>query len=288
LPLRPTSVDDDPVTPAQFASTFGVDPKRLRAYLRRTWPHLHNDRWDLDAAMVEDACRHFGVGSAHATPKTDPSMQTHQARRTTARAAGVKRSSGLHHAVLDLARSAGIPLALGRTVPWLSARGHTEGVVQRDAPPHVIAALRSIHAHLGGDEQLLAAKRGGNSPTPDLIHEELGCVIEVDEEQHFTTARLRTFGQYPADVPLGYQLETYVGLVREWTPRGDRAFAHRVSADFPRPGGRQAQRAYNDSLRDLLAPTFTGHPVIRLAVPDRSLRGTLDELKTALARLGSS
>jgi hypothetical protein len=131
-----------------------------------------------------------------------------------------------------------------------------------------------------------ASKSGGRQPLPDLIHDELGCVIEVDEVQHFTTARARTFELYPETVQLGYSLNDYLGLVRKWHGRGDRAFAHQTATDFPKPGGRQAHRAYNDALRDLLAPTFTGHPVIRIAAPDRNMGSALAQLQRALEQLG--
>lgn len=191
---------------------------------------------------------------------------------------------GLHHAVLDQAVAAGIPLRLGAPVPWLTGRGHLADAV-RDAPSEALSALAAIHRELGGDADVLASKRARNPPTPDLVHDELGCLIEVDEQQHFTSARLRTFEFYPSDCELGFDNAEYRTLVEQWRTKGDRAFAHKVAADFPRPGGRQAQRAYNDALRDLLAPTFTGHPLIRLAVPDRSLQGILDRLRITLADL---
>lgn len=195
------------------------------------------------------------------------------------------RGNGLHLEVLRLGRAAGLPLTLGRSLSWLTGRGHFNDVVQRDVPRSIVAALTQIHLNLGGDAVALETKRAGNPPTPDLIHSELGCVIEVDEVQHFTSARLQTLDLYPSDVPLGFDLAQYRSHVQHWRSKGDRAFAHKVSSDFPQPGGRQAQRAYNDSLRDLLAPTFTSHPVIRIAVPTRSLAGVVDDLKASLARL---
>jgi hypothetical protein len=197
----------------------------------------------------------------------------------------IREVPGLHVALLELGRDAGIPLALGRSVPWLTGRGHVAPVVQESAPAHLVAALSLMHYELGGDAQALAEKRAGNQPTPDLIHTELGCFIEVDEVQHFTSARLRTLERYPAGVPLGFDLAQYRDLVARWRAKGDKAYAHKVSKDFPAVGGRQAQRAYNDALRDLLAPTFTSRPVVRIAVPDRSLNGIVDRLREALASL---
>jgi len=189
---------------------------------------------------------------------------------------------GLELAVADLASVEGIELVPGRAVRWLSGRGHLNDEVQSAAPASMIAALAKIHEDLGGEAALLAAKRAGKSPTPDLIHVPTGSIVEVDEVQHFTSARERSPGLYPTDAELAFKTSDYLELITTWRSKADRAFAHKTSSDFPSPGGRQAQRAYNDSLRDLLAPTFTGHPVVRLAVPDRSLTGVAERLAQAL------
>lgn len=190
--------------------------------------------------------------------------------------------SGLEFAVAELARAEGIELVPGRAVPWLSGRGHLNALVQSAAAASTIAALGRIHEELGGDAALLAAKRAGKSPTPDLIHVPTGSIVEVDEVQHFTSARERSLGLYPTDSELAFKMSDYFAVIATWRSKADRAFAHKTSSDFPSSGGRQAQRAYNDSLRDLLAPTFTGHPIVRLAVPDRSLTGVAERLARAL------
>jgi hypothetical protein len=193
---------------------------------------------------------------------------------------------GVHTAVLAAAVNEGIPLLAGRRVTWLSGRGHLNKHVA-EAPADVLTALATMHSKLGGDAAVLAAKRAGNPPTPDLVHTELGCFIEIDEVQHFTTARLRTLDLYPVRVPLGFDIDEYRRLIGRWREKGDRAFAHRVSADFPKPGGRQAQRAYNDALRDLLAPTYTGMALLRIPAPDSSPSAALARLKHALRKFSA-
>ena len=185
--------------------------------------------------------------------------------------------------MLELAVEEGLPLALGKAVPWLSGRGHLNTAVV-GTRSEILAALASAHAGLGGEADVLAEKRPANPPTPDLVHTGSGCIIEIDEVQHFTTARLLTFDHYP-DVRLGFDPEEYRRLIERWRAQGDAAYAHRVSSDFPRRGGRQAQRAYNDALRDLLAPTFTGLPTIRIPAPDRCPSAALARLKDALRAL---
>lgn len=188
--------------------------------------------------------------------------------------------SGLHVVLLEQARVEGLPVQKGHALPWLSGRGHLNPMAA-EAGSLVLEALASMHSALGGDAEALAAKRPGSPPTPDLVHTETGAIIEVDEVQHFTSARLVTLDHYP-EVPLGFDLEEYRQLIDKWRSKGDNAFAHRISRDFPRPGGRQAQRAYNDALRDLLAPNFTGLPVLRIPAPDRSPTAALVRLRRVL------
>jgi hypothetical protein len=235
--------------------------------------------------MVDDALDHFRVGLTTGTSsKLRPTTEPPQPSKT--RDAVRRKPLGLHHPLLAQARAAGIPLSLGKEVDWLSGRGHLADSLQGVVPTDLLTVLATIHQQLGGNAALLASKIGGQQPLPDLIHDELGCVIEVDEVQHFTTTRARTFDLYPETVRLGYSLTDYRGLVRQWNKRGDGAFAHNTASEFPNPGGRQAQRAYNDALRDLLAPSFTGHPVIRIAAPDRNLGNALAQLQGALEQLG--
>ena len=274
------------MTPHEFQQHHGIDSKRLRSYLRDRWPnHHHNDPWDLNPTMVDDACAHFGTAPSHSVAQQAGPASSH-ARATISTSGGAPpHSSGLHVRLRDLASAAGIPLEFGRPVPWLSGQGHTNPIVTAGAAPELVMALAAIHGTLGGSHAALAAKRAGNPPTPDLVHTPTGCLIEVDEVQHFTSARLQTLALYPP-VRIGFDVAEYRSLIARFRAKGDKAFTHRVAVDFPRPGGRQAQRAYNDALRDLLAPTYTGHPLIRIPVPDRVFdHSTLDRLMAAVSQL---
>jgi len=274
------------MTPHEFQQRYSIDAKTLRGYLRRRWPdHQQNDRWDLNSAMVDDAREHFGIPASSSVRAMPAPTPRHSPPLTAAPGAGVPRSLGLHTHLRDLANAAGIPLEIGRPVPWLSGNGHMNPIVTTTAAPELVNALSAIHETLGGVHAALAAKRPGNPPTPDLVHTPTGCLIEVDEVQHFTSARLRSLELYPS-VRLGFETAEYRSLIARFQAKGDKAFAHKVTADFPQPGGRQAQRAYNDALRDLLAPTFTGHPVIRIPAPDRVIdASSIDRLLTALSKL---
>lgn len=272
------------MTPSDFENRFGTDQKALRRYLRGRWSHAHNGPWNMTAEMVEDARHHFRLGGATAPAGVVPDTLAPASSRTPRTAPASAAGQGLHHQFKAMAAKDGIELELGSAVGWLSGNGHTNIGVTASTPVHIVAALANIHRTLGGDPEILAAKRVGNPPTPDLIHSGRGCIIEVDEIQHFTSARLKTFELYPADVDLGYDLAEYRTLVERCRHRGDLAFAHKTAADFPRAGGRQAQRAYNDALRDLLAPTFTDYPTIRIPAPERSLAGAVTRLRVQLAK----
>lgn len=99
--------------------------------------------------------------------------------------------------------------------------------------------------------------------TPDLVRLDTGTLVEVDEVQHFTSARLTALCLYPRDVSLGFDLDEYLALAEQWRGRGDRAFAYKTAREFPGTAGRQRQRAYFDAVRDVLAPFLPCPRLIR-------------------------
>src|SRR4051794_7509582 len=182
--------------------------------------------------------------------------------------------------VRHLANQWGIPLEPGRAMPWLSTRGHASASLDGLVPREVRASLTAIFAELCGDQAKLASKRLGGGPRPDFM---LGAqIVEVDEIQHFTTARLKTLELYPADVELGFDRDEYVALCRRWCRQGDRYRAAKRTVDFAFDGGRRAQRAYFDAVRDLLAPYCIGKPVLRIPAPECDGECAAERLRAAL------
>lgn len=54
--------NDSTVTPTMLAKTLGINPKALRAFLRKTFPRSaaeKNTSWHLTPAMIEAAEDHF-------------------------------------------------------------------------------------------------------------------------------------------------------------------------------------------------------------------------------------
>lgn len=103
----------------------------------------------------------------------------------------------------------------------------------------------------------------------DSFFEELGLVVEIDEIQHFTEARLKSLEiieEYNLD--LGYNLEQYKIWCKENSYKAHnkgQAGYRRQTKEFPFENGRVYQRAYFDSLRDILIIRNLGKPVIRIS-----------------------
>lgn len=101
----------------------------------------------------------------------------------------------------------GIRLARAK-VPWINQQGHF-GLPQ--SAEHAVPALQYIFEALGGDAALVTAKR--ITPLPgDFIHVDSGVFVEVDESQHFTSARLATLDRYPQGARIGFDLFEYKRL----------------------------------------------------------------------------
>ncbi len=195
--------------------------------------------------------------------------------------------AGLHHDFSMICRANGIEVLVDEPQPWLTRQGHLNAIVTAAAPVPVIDALATIFQELGGDERQLARNKAGNPSAPDLVVVGPGCVVELDELPHFTRRRAATLDRYPIDTPLAFEFDEYRELIARHHAAAELVLARDTTKEFPFPGGRQAQRAYGDALRDLLAPVFTGVPVLRIPVPDQSLTGVVQVLRAHLAALES-
>ncbi len=169
--------------------------------------------------------------------------------------------------VISEARRHGARLTIGTPQPWLSTRGHLDPVVQREAPAELLEMLEDLHGALGGNLSALAKRPLQHQPT-DLASA-CGQLIELDEIQHFTTARLHTLRRYPTMYSFGFSIDYYRTLIDTWKAKANAVFTRQWCPDFDFSGGRRAHRAYFDAVKDLLAPTFTGQQLLRVPVLDR-------------------
>lgn len=77
-------------------------------------------------------------------------------------------------------------------------------------------------------------------------------IVEFDESQHFSRARLITLSLYPETIPLGFSLARWQQLCRD------------IDARDNRPIDRDERRAWYDTLRDLVPLVHGFEPTIRL------------------------
>lgn len=183
--------------------------------------------------------------------------------------------------VISTFRERGVELRPAPAAPWLTAHGHLNPIVRAHAPADVIDTLDEVHASLGGDRRALAHLR--DTPLSPGYALGSGQRVEVDDVGHFTSARLATLALYPSTATFGFSLDQYRALIELWREKAAAVFTRRWSADFDFAGGRRARRAYEDALRDLLTPVFTGLPLLRLAAPDDDVAGVATSLGLRLA-----
>lgn len=85
-----------------------------------------------------------------------------------------------------------------------------------------------------------------------------GFIVEFDESQHFTVPRKLALSAYPAEHPLGFSMERWIALCEHHGARDNE------------PPYRDEQRAWYDTLRDLV-PSLEGlQPTVRLYARDRA------------------
>lgn len=151
-----------------------------------------------------------------------------------------------------------------QSLPWLTQRGHLD---LPDEAAIAACALEQIYVALGGDLPILATAPHRRL-AGDFLHQPSGALLEIDESQHFTSARRMSLSLYPPSAPVGFDLDEYRLLCQRWRSRSDDYFRAKAARGFG-VGGRQRQRAYYDSLRDLATPAMGHPPLIRIAAPDR-------------------
>jgi hypothetical protein len=178
-------------------------------------------------------------------------------------------------AFAEAAAEDGIELQ-NQSFDWLCEQGHVglERVAKARRDPALVAPvsgaldlLAAIYARLKGDVSVLHASRENLLLPVDLVHAPTGTVVEIDGREHFTSSRLLALDLYPAGTPLGFDLEAYRELCREWCATTD-ALSRGLPAKGFGFGGVQRERAYHDALRDLATPAMGHPPLIRIAAVD--------------------
>jgi hypothetical protein len=135
------------------------------------------------------------------------------------------------------------------------------------APPRVRYRLMAVHARLGGDWTRL--ERKGRRPLRFDFQVNDTTLVEVDQRQHFSSARMVTLDFYE-DLDHAIDVNQYRELCSRFSSAADQYQSQREAPDFPFPGGRTAQRAYFDTAKDLLSAAY-GYRLIRLPAADDAL-----------------
>jgi hypothetical protein len=156
------------------------------------------------------------------------------------------------------------------------------GAVEREVkfPWLTVPTLEQIDGTISAIYNALQGMRGhstfatfGKSLFCDFFVPVEGFVIEYDERQHFTLQRAKALELYPPDLPLGFDRE-------EWLTA-----CATIQATDPSPPYRDEQRAFYDSLRDILAARNSVRLVrLRYRTFDWTSSGSDEHLTILLAR----
>jgi hypothetical protein len=138
------------------------------------------------------------------------------------------------------------------------------GTVQCEAefPWLVVPALDDLTEPISSIYHALQAMRGlstfakaGRSLRCDFCIPQEHLIVEYDERQHFTIQRSKSLELYPADLSLGFDRTEWITACKS------------IKATDLSPLYRDEQRAYYDSLRDILAARH-GYRLIRFRQGD--------------------
>jgi hypothetical protein len=127
------------------------------------------------------------------------------------------------------------------TFPWLTV----------PHPDQMDATIRAVYGALGAMRGYSVFATFGKALCCDFFIPSEQLLIEYDERQHFTLQRATALELYPADLELQFNKS-------EW-----REACRSIQATDPTPPNRDEQRAFYDSLRDILAAR-NGVRLIRL------------------------
>lgn len=112
--------------------------------------------------------------------------------------------------------------------------------------------FRTLQKHRGHKIFIRTSKL----PPSDYFIKSRNCLVEFDESQHFTAPRGYTLTLYPKREKLGFDR-------KKWINRCNTLNRHDNDPAF-----RDEQRAWYDTLRDLLPGVFEMNPTVRVCAKD--------------------
>ena len=101
----------------------------------------------------------------------------------------------------------------------------------------------------------------------DGVFQIKGClfIFELDEKQHFNTYRSKTLSLYPKNTLVGFSIDLWVKICNRKSKLEGGGFAKPKPPLFPGVNGRHRQRAFRDSLTDILPSEYGFLPTLRIA-----------------------
>jgi hypothetical protein len=144
-----------------------------------------------------------------------------------------------------------------------------------------VPPLEQMFSRLKGLTPVLHSCRVNKPYMAVLVHMPTARLIEVDDVLHFTTARLTTLDLYPSEIPLGFDIDEYKDLCREYAPQSDK-WRYGLASKMFGFHGLQPERAYQDAVRDLATWVMGFPPLIRIPAIDGDGAAAYARAKDAL------
>jgi len=126
----------------------------------------------------------------------------------------------------------------------------------------------TVFRALGGDPKGLGQKRPRRLAPDAYLPAPYNCLFEYDEAQHFTRHRRVTLDHYPTEFLYGFAVDKWQAYCDKYSLVAEAKGAAGYRApkiEFPFEGGRHAQRALFDTLRDFAPPLHGLCPTIRVS-----------------------
>lgn len=116
----------------------------------------------------------------------------------------------------------------------------------------VFGTLARVHEALGSLRGHATFIKAPRLPACDFFLPDIPLIVEYDESAHFTPARAAALACYPADLEVGFP-------VAEWRTR-----CEQLRKEDVQPAYKDEERAWHDTLRDLLPRRFDFRPTARI------------------------
>jgi len=90
-------------------------------------------------------------------------------------------------------------------------------------------------------------------------------IFELDEKQHFNVYRSKTLSLYPKNLLVGYSIDLWLKICNKKSKLEGGGFAKPKPPLFPGENGRHRQRAFRDSLTEILPTEYGFLRTLRIA-----------------------